>query len=775
MTAVASTSMPSIPTSDFPRERSRSPVKSTPDSPELRRKTSSASISDLAGGIPRPPSAADLRPNAHPYPIATTATGVLSRANSLSSPAGNSGKHHYVPPSPAKEQHEGKDGGSGGKGRDERRRAEYRGHRYSRSLSNSEDMHLPSSPAGTNPGTGEYTGNGPRALPIPPNVNPNSIAAMNAAVTGSYSAYAAATSGISPKRSGSASPTRGRTGPRVSAVYEVEEPEDIDSEDEKDGTPSGSHRRRMMSVPIASPFPTSAPRQSPFAAQFEANVRPSPSPSPSPTSGRFRNGRVKGMVRSFESSGSESGSPERERSSGSGFRESGSGFRAGRINAGGNGSGFRNGGGSGFRPRSQSQSEEEDVMGGTVRPQGTGGGRALPVRPDGVDLGGATVRGYDHATYVPPTAQHANGVLGTFAANGGAKDDEELTVEELIAREDAAMAAQGGMGMGPGPGMMSPSHTGGGVWRKGSKRGMVGAGMSPNHTGMSPNHTGMSPNHTGMSPNHTGGADAGGARHPAGGRPLPPHPTQVHTQRMSSGGVHAWEADDGAVGSTMKWVPQPEASRDVGRVFQVGEQLEAKKDSGIEVEAIPEPSAEEHERERAARRAKELAQEQAQKRAQSAKLEKEAEERGRARGAAVRARLEEAANLRVLVDAFRVRLEEVERKVGEMEAAFDNAGGSSQSPASAPAPTSPSTTTITQRLDPRRLLALFAQAPRSGVTREAANKSQREGRDDWVGPTTLGALPSYVLLVGLGMCAVVLKVLVRRGLGLGAGAVRRGA
>ncbi|KAJ7303615.1 hypothetical protein DFH08DRAFT_653110, partial [Mycena albidolilacea] len=60
------------------------------------------SSSDL--GIPRPPSAADLRPNAHPYPIATTAIGVLSRANPLSSPSNhpNSGKHHYVPPSPAK-------------------------------------------------------------------------------------------------------------------------------------------------------------------------------------------------------------------------------------------------------------------------------------------------------------------------------------------------------------------------------------------------------------------------------------------------------------------------------------------------------------------------------------------------------------------------------------------------------------------------------------------------------------------------------------------------
>ncbi|KAF8133604.1 hypothetical protein K438DRAFT_2031503, partial [Mycena galopus ATCC 62051] len=200
---------------EFPRARSRSPVKSTstPGSPELQRKMSlsdmqrkmSESASDAGMGIPRPPSAADLRPNAYPYPIATTATGVLSRANSLSSPA-NGGKHHYVPPSPAREGSfgfdagkegsgkDGKDSNSTGKGREERRRAEYRGHRYSRSLSNSEDMYLPSSsPSASASNNGEYTGGGnaPRALPVPPGVSANSIAARNAAAAGSYSAYAA--------------------------------------------------------------------------------------------------------------------------------------------------------------------------------------------------------------------------------------------------------------------------------------------------------------------------------------------------------------------------------------------------------------------------------------------------------------------------------------------------------------------------------------------------------------------------------------------------------
>ncbi|KAF8179762.1 hypothetical protein K438DRAFT_1210987 [Mycena galopus ATCC 62051] len=110
----------------FPRERPRSPVKttSTPNSPELQRKMSlsdlrkmSESASDAGMGIPYPPSAADLRPNAYPYLIATTATGVLSRAHSLSSPA-NGGKHHYVPPSHAREGSFGFDVGKEGSGKD---------------------------------------------------------------------------------------------------------------------------------------------------------------------------------------------------------------------------------------------------------------------------------------------------------------------------------------------------------------------------------------------------------------------------------------------------------------------------------------------------------------------------------------------------------------------------------------------------------------------------------------------------------------------------------
>ncbi|KAJ7027718.1 hypothetical protein C8F04DRAFT_1121529 [Mycena alexandri] len=87
-------------------------------------------------------------------------------------------------------------------------------------------------------------------------------------------------------------------------------------------------------------------------------------------------------------------------------------------------------------------------------------------------------------------------------------------------------------------------------------------------------------------------------------------------------------------------------------------------------------------------------------------------------------------------------------------------------PPSAAAARSP--TSVVQRLDPRRLLALFA-AP--AQWKRSGEESSGNGNNNFVGPTTLGALPSYVLLVSLGMCAVVLRVLVKKSLG----AVRRGA
>ncbi|KAK7056024.1 hypothetical protein R3P38DRAFT_3170681 [Favolaschia claudopus] len=758
--APTSASMPAL--SDYtssPRARSRSPVKtstSTPSTPELHRKSSSSSFSaaDAGAGIPRPPSAADLRPNAHPYPIATTTTALLSRANSLSSPSHHSsGKHSYVPtsPSPAKDASFEDERKSS-----ERRRAEYRGHRYSRSLSSSEDMYLPSStPAKEKE---EYTGpaHGPRALPVPPNVSANSIAAKNAAAKGGYSAYAA--SGISPKRwtpaqlaahlnstvspeagawatrrnvggrafmkmgemgeeelvglgappslsirpaaralrqevlqsqlspaSSSASedegsgffngnkhnggekwrnsPTRGNGhGGRVSAVYEVEEPEEVDYDDEEnngeDGTPGGHGRRRTMSVPTT-------PSHSTLHGHGHGNT------------GRFRNGRVKGMVREFESSGSESGgSPERER--GSGFRE-----------------------------------------------------RQLPQRPDGLD---ATVRanGFGFGGEEHPTVRgNGNGYgYGGFGFGGmhGGGEEEELTVEELIAREDAASG---------------------------------GKPMPSQQTGSSFNFSATAkPNAPWMSPQTTGSSNGGG-------RPLPAHPQPVAKRllgRSGSGGVHAWEAAEGEVGSTVKRVA-PGAVGGKGRgdvmrgslfvnaVSSDNDPDAASASVAASVEELKPKDSEEEKKRKEERKA----------------LEREAEERGRARGERVRAQIAEAAELRVLVDGFRARLEEVERRVGEMEAA--SAGSSSAATATTKEATKTKPLSVTQRLDPRRLIAMFVAS--NSTTTSAAATGERK-KEDWVGPTTISGLPSYVLLVGLGMCAVVLRVLVRRGLGVGAGAAAAG-
>ncbi|KAJ7303614.1 hypothetical protein DFH08DRAFT_1089352 [Mycena albidolilacea] len=244
---------------------------------------------------------------------------------------------------------------------------------------------------------------------------------------------------------------------RVSAVYEkpreIEDADEGESEDE-----TLSHRSRTMSVP------------SPFAARHEytsntsTQERENPSPSPEPT-GWFRNGSVKGMVHSFESSGSESGSPERER-----------------------------------ERRGQSEGED-DAAGGTV--------------PVAMDLE-ATVRAYDHvyangaASLAPGTTHGTNRFLKTNTANG----NKELTVEELLAREDA-------LGQPPPLQPMTPSHTDG-AWR----RGKCGMGVV-------------------VMPQSTGAGDPI-KQHPTGVPPLSAHPSSSsssssagvpHAQRTSSG-VH---------------------------------------------------------------------------------------------------------------------------------------------------------------------------------------------------------------------------------------------
>jgi hypothetical protein len=169
------------------------------------------------------------------------------------------------------------------------------------------------------------------------------------------------------------------------------------------------------------------------------------------------------------------------------------------------------------------QSEgEDDAAGGTVRPH-VRAPRVLPARPDGVEVPiamdlGATVRAYDYV-YANGAASIAPGTThGTNTANG----NKELTVEELLAGPAAAAAADD----------VEPQRGGG--------MGMV------------------------VMPLSTGGAGDPIKQHPTGARPLSAHPSSSsssssagapHAQRTSSG-VHAWEADEGAVGSTMKWCPR---------------------------------------------------------------------------------------------------------------------------------------------------------------------------------------------------------------------------
>ncbi|KAJ7053528.1 hypothetical protein C8F01DRAFT_1260512 [Mycena amicta] len=673
----------------------------------------------------------DLKPNAHPYPIKTTSTAALARSNSSSSASPAAARHHYVPvpPSPQREH------SNGG------RREEYRGHRYSRSFSSSEDVY-------SNGSTSSLQHEGPRALPIPPNVSNNSIAAMKAAAAqaqaqgnsnnvsprrwtpeqlaahlgnavspeaGEWAARSGvggrafmrmgdddlAALGAPPSlrpaanalrqevldnsRLNSASPVSSGSERSGSAsptrmrygAYEVEEPEDVE---EDDNTPSKRSRARAHAHVKPSASPHIHASASPFF------VPPSPTADDERVSRgereRFRNGRVQGMVRSFESSGSESeGSPERERKSG---------FRT--VNG-------RSG------PPSASASDGEGM--GTMRP--------LPARPDGLgmlvsDDTGATVRGPGPGPGAPLNASAALSL-----------SEEELTVEELLAR---------GYGDGVGYGINGTGSVGaGGSWRKKGRRSRAEEPPIAGGTGSS--------------------------------RPLPAEPRKRRYMTPPTGGVHAWEAEQeeegGLAKSTMKWVPSVVSSNPKAEnVFAAVPNSNS--DSTPAIPAIPATPA--------------TPTSPSQDHSAAKRREEEAAARGRARGEEIRAQLakiksvqeREREELERVVEGFRRRLEEVERRVGDME------GREREREREVGAVVGDKKETqkemsIIQRLDPRRLLALFTT---SGTT--TAGNTQVP-----VGPTTIAGIPSYVLLVSLGMCAVVLRVLVRRGLGAVAGAGRKTA
>ncbi|KAJ7452915.1 hypothetical protein FB451DRAFT_676498 [Mycena latifolia] len=507
-----------------------------------------------------------------------------------------------------------------------------------------------------------------------------------------------------------------------------------DGEEAEDDTPSRRRTRTPHIVASASPFssPGKDAASSPFSSKHETGGS-SPFGPRHGHSPRWRNGRVQGMVRSFESSGSEGeGSPERERPSSGFFRH-----------------GYAQGQGSGFlgRYRAGSASEDEqeqDAHGGTLRP--------LPARPDGVDGGdggvdlGATVRGAPSSGYAHPNGGPNGHANGNGSGSGGG--EEEMTVEELLALD-------------PSGGGVEAMHTGGsggkGSWRR------VGRGRREEDAGATLNGDWMQQQHTGgLSYQHSGGQVPGPQQQQhTGGRPLP---------RRPSGGVHAWEADEGVVGQTVKRVSAvgpgsvPVAGATAVPVVLAQQGSEHDRQRSLQEQQQQQEQERLRREEERQRRAQELA---------------DAEARGRARG---RRYAEENRALRGLVDAFRVRLEEVERRVGRME---DAAAGTAASvpPASSVQSEAASTKqeqeprtkqelTLTQLLDPRRLLALFRAAPAQLFGPPPARTRARGQEETEVGPSTIAALPSYVLLVGLGVCAVVLRVLVRRGLGLG---VRAGA
>ncbi|CAK5280522.1 unnamed protein product [Mycena citricolor] len=648
------------------------------------------------------PTKEDLRPNAHPYPIKTTSTAVLSRSNSVSSSPAT--KHHYIPISPSPKREASADSSD-----DKRKKDDYRGHRYSRSLSTSEDQHvLPAQ-------------QGPRALPVPPNVTNNSIAAINAAAKANELVVSpkrwtpeelAAHLGQSVSKEAGEWAARSRIGGRAFMKMREEELEALgappslqpaaralrqevlqaqfESTSPISSSESGSEfefgRRNTSptrlsptrSAPLASPTrlspatyeveepPSSedegtpqhraGKKQSPHIRASAVPFMSEPQPLGSPTSPfvASRSGRVRGMVRSFERSGSES---------------DGSGISPER-------------GGSTFRPRPRTHSAASSSAGSSQSDSRASvlSNRPLPVRPDGIDIDlnlGATVRAAP-VMGVPPTVS-----------------EEELSMEELLARH-------------PDSATNTPQGTPG-TWRKRKAKGR---------------RWGDEPE-----------TDAQPISAQSTGRPLPPRPDQMPTKR---GGVHAWEDEDGAAGMTVKRVVNgPPVVRDVfdGSPLVAIEPTDTEPTNGEPVNA----------------------EEPANTELRIARVKAEcdaAADRGRTRGLAVRTQLEEAAKLRGLVDVFRMRLEEVERRVAQMEANEETRKRKEEdalklSTRKIEQRDEPKATTLIQRLDPRRILSLFSVVD--------------DPRKD-VGPTTIIGLPSYVLLVGIGVCAVVLRVLVKKGL-----------
>lgn len=82
-------------------------------------------------------SVSPVKPNPHPYSIKTTSTALLSRSNSTNA-SSNGHSHHYIPSNPSPTNSHIRSNSSA-----------YRGHRYSRSLSDDIPRPLPLPPSPT--------------------------------------------------------------------------------------------------------------------------------------------------------------------------------------------------------------------------------------------------------------------------------------------------------------------------------------------------------------------------------------------------------------------------------------------------------------------------------------------------------------------------------------------------------------------------------------------------------------------------------------------------
>jgi hypothetical protein len=137
---------------------------------------------------------------------------------------------------------------------------------------------------------------------------------------------------------------------------------------------------------------------------------------------------------------------------------------------------------------------------------------------------------------------------------------------------------------------------------------------------------------------------------------------------------------------------------------------------------------------------------------------------------------------RILAGAFRKRLEEVERKIADMEIQHqreleERTKSSSPSGSILPAFTAASsraahigaaTTLVTRALSYIYILPRSGSPPSNSSSASTSTplppteKRRRRGSSSASGDPPVSALPTYVLLVGIGVCAVVLRVVLRR-------------